>query len=390
MSDKNHSLYVQLCLQLRSKVEILESKLPAGGGSEPIRHFQQMLPTMDWWWPSPPKGYIDPNAYTFLSRMPAYISGPPGKVPIYEGSAKNLYSTYRSVLLTAPKVDVGGSKDGDSWNTQYQTALTESEKPSSPSEDKPGFVKMTTNAGTTVCDGFVVADGKDWQSELKKKAEESPLEGEDMYSPGEHSGLRGILQNVSFHITTEFVPSEKMSIPNFTDSNSIFAVFTANGAWEKLDIAPSDKIAASVRAGAVGTVPLHPDPHWYNTNFLEITAKRNSWNPPFTREDIFGENGLLSGMLYSFNAAYKVSYNLAMSPETYKKFEPLFKAALGFRIGPFHFGVGNDQLPLAPGWKFKVNPDTYTFEGHQSIADFPTVIGVSVVRILPDQDFNKE
>ena len=301
------------------------------------------------------------------------------------------------MLERCPKVDVDPSEEYDSWNTQYQSALTESEKPSSPSEEKPGFVKMTSNAGTIVCDNFVIADGKDWISELKKKAEESAFVVENTFSPGEDHGLNGIVQNVSFNFSTESVPSEEMRIPSINDSNSFFAVFTANNEWEKLDIAPYDNIAVSLKLGAVGKVPVQPDPHWYNADFLYVTAKRDSWNPPFTNENIFGENGLLSGMLYSFFATYQVAYNLAMSPDTFQKFAPLFETALGFRIGHFHFGAGNSSSeagedvvpkpPTTPAWRHEIHPDTYTFEGDQNMADFPTVIGVDVVRILsPDQE----
>ena len=55
--------------------------------------FQYVYPLYDWWWPEPPEGYIDPNAYLLLSRMPA--PSPASVVTKYEASSKDLYSTYR-------------------------------------------------------------------------------------------------------------------------------------------------------------------------------------------------------------------------------------------------------------------------------------------------------
>ena len=63
--------------------------------SELIRDadFQFLYPFHDWWWPDPPEGYIHPNAYMLLSRMP--LCSPTGVMAKYETSSKNLYSTYR-------------------------------------------------------------------------------------------------------------------------------------------------------------------------------------------------------------------------------------------------------------------------------------------------------
>ena len=57
------------------------------------RDTQYVYPLLDWWWPDPPEGYIDPNAYFFLSRMPK--TGPRRELTTYEPSIKDLYSIYR-------------------------------------------------------------------------------------------------------------------------------------------------------------------------------------------------------------------------------------------------------------------------------------------------------
>ncbi len=82
MGDKDDSLYLQLYTQLVSKLKLHRED-----------DFRLLQPYLDWWWPEPALGYIDPNAYLFLSRMPT--SKPSGEVPLYESTDKNLYSTYR-------------------------------------------------------------------------------------------------------------------------------------------------------------------------------------------------------------------------------------------------------------------------------------------------------
>ena len=57
--------------------------------------FHFLYPFLNWWWPDPPEGYINPNAYLFLSRMPLWSPVDLKAVTMYETSSKDLYSTYR-------------------------------------------------------------------------------------------------------------------------------------------------------------------------------------------------------------------------------------------------------------------------------------------------------
>ena len=72
-----------------AKEEIAVSELVRDDG------FQFLYPFHDWWWPDPPEGYIDPNAYVLLSRMPVSQWNATGLMTKYEISSKDLYSTYR-------------------------------------------------------------------------------------------------------------------------------------------------------------------------------------------------------------------------------------------------------------------------------------------------------
>ena len=281
----------------------------------------------------------------------------------------------RNVLLSAPNIEVGSS--GSDWVSEYSQALSVSEKPSSPSEDKPGFVKMTTNAGTIAIENYLVAHGKDWISELKKEAE-----GKDPNSIS--SGEEVTLLKLSFDLSAA-LPSTSENVP--TPKEAFFRVYTSNNKWENFDVALHDnKASVSVKVGAIKHVPVYPDHHWYDHQYLHALAKRDSWNPPFTTTDVFGEKGLLSQRMSKLIAAYHIAFTVKVSPETYKKFEPNFKAARGFRIGPFHFGAGADIASKhSPNWKHESKADTSTFEG-ESMADYPTIIGVRVERIVRHLD----
>ena len=292
----------------------------------------------------------------------------------------------RNVLLAAPKigvdtVDSSGSlthEPREHWITEYSKVLTESEKPSSPSDKKPGFVRMTTDAGTIACENYLVARGKDWISELKKKAEEKDS------TSSTSAGDEETLANFSLDLSTA-LPAMSVDVPKLKDA--FFRVFTSDRKWEDFNISHHDKkVSVSVKVGAVTRVPVLPDPHWYDSGYLQTLAKRDSWNPPFTRADVFGEKGLLSQRMNRFIAAYHIAFKVTVSPEVFKKFEPRFKAANGFRIGPFHFGAGADIASkhcTHAVWEHKTHSDTSTFEG-ESMADYPIIIGVTVERIVQD------
>ena len=290
------------------------------------------------------------------------------------------------MLESAPKVDV--SQPAKDSVAEYSKALTDSEQPSSANEGKAGFVKMATNAGAIPTANYVVADGKDWMSELEKKAEEK-ISKEDVFSPGGDSGLLGFMQNISFDFTNESLPLFSLSLKIPTPSDPFFAVFTSANEWVTFDIATYDqKVSVSVKVGAIARVPVQPDPHWYDSDYLQALAKRDSWNPPFTTTDVFGEKGLLSQRINGLIAACHYAFKVTVSPETFKKFQPIFETALGFRIGPFHFGLGIsisqsgvDVAPNPAAWNHQARSNTSTFEG-ESMADYPTIIGALVERIV--------
>ena len=76
---------------------VSDSEEESGTVCELVRDddFQFLYPFHEWWWPDPPEGYIDPNAYVLLSRMPATQCSSTGLMTKYEISCRDLYSTYR-------------------------------------------------------------------------------------------------------------------------------------------------------------------------------------------------------------------------------------------------------------------------------------------------------
>lgn len=184
----------------------------------------------------------------------------------------------RNMLLNCPKLGVDSNVSLPV--SQYQEALKATEKPSSEDEVKPGFVKMMTNVGAIVCENYLVGDGKDWVSALKKKADEIASKSGDveMYSPGGGSELLGSLHNVAVNLSTESVPPTSADTPE--SKEPFFGVFTTDNKWESLDIhLDGKKVSVSLKFGALARVSVEPDKKWYDSAYLYTLAKQNSWNP---------------------------------------------------------------------------------------------------------------
>jgi hypothetical protein len=298
----------------------------------------------------------------------------------------------RNMLLNCPKLGVDSNVSLPV--SQYQEALKATEKPSSEDEVKPGFVKMMTNVGAIVCENYLVGDGKDWVSALKKKADEIASKSGDveMYSPGGGSELLGSLHNVAVNLSTESVPPTSADTPE--SKEPFFGVFTTDNKWESLDIhLDGKKVSVSLKFGALARVSVEPDKKWYDSAYLYTLAKQNSWNPPFTTESVFGEKGLLSQRINGLIAAYHVAFKITVSPETYEKFEKHFTNARGVRIGPLSFGAGSlpstipgvsPKQPTPTPIKPKADPFTQSFVG-EHMADHPAIVGLTVARILPEK-----
>ena len=232
--------------------------------------------------------------------------------------------------MSCPKLinDRESVHEEEDWSGDLSKALSVSKKPSDPSEDKPGFVKMTTNAGTIPCENFLIANGKNWIAMLKRKAEGKEdsrlaVDGDDeIDGAGEDHGLTCVRRNVSLDFSayskrnvvpdtatfedesvadsqtviepskietdsptasqaskvmtdspTATEPSKSIDM-NPKPSDSFFGVFTPSDEWESFGVAMDEENASvSVKVGAVAHIPVHPDPNWYDADYLRTTGQ---------------------------------------------------------------------------------------------------------------------
>lgn len=158
-----------------------------------------------------------------------------------------------------------------------------------------------------------------------------------------------------------------------------------SGGWEKLDISSSDSsLKAVIKAESSTLVDVQPG-DWYDGGFLNELAKAKQgpsgqgytiaspWVANGPENSLFGSKGILTTGIVQLLVAYKPSFEVTMSEDTYKRNYEKFNAGGGFRIGPFNFG-GNgghesDYVHSTSG--------TNSFKG-ESTSESPVILGVVV------------
>ena len=405
-----------LWAQTFSKVESVLS-----GGA----NFQLVYPFMDWTWNIPPPGYIDPTAYSIVSQLPSWSA-----IGRYSPSPKDLHSSYMSLLANCPKLVVSPEKqqqlkeaenhinktratldqtqnaaylafnraqktppgvpppkyeewlESSGWGTklkadrdafdravntktlivaqqnpEYEAAINAATLPSDPYDSKPGFVKCTINGQDEWRAGFIVADGQDWISQLTRGGGQ-PL-------------------HIFLDASSSSTAIEESWAKGATGYGSSFFGVYANGEWKEMNLTKEDSsVTIEINIEAITQVPVRAG-SWYNSGYLDVLAKNDYWNPPYTKtggqSPVFGKGGILPLTIMSMLCGYKVGFKINMSSSTYSRHSSEFEASGGIRIGPFHIGGG--YRTSTDSWDHST--DGASFSG-QSKADYPFILGFVV------------
>ena len=135
-------------------------------------------------------------------------------------------------------------------------------------------------------------------------------------------------------------------------------------------------VTIEINIEAITQVPVRAG-SWYNSGYLDVLAKNDYWNPPYTKtggqSPVFGKGGILPLTIMSMLCGYKVGFKINMSSSTYSRHSSEFEASGGIRIGPFHIGGG--YRTSTDSWDHST--DGASFSG-QSKADYPFILGFVV------------
>ena len=411
MANSTISLYGQTFQQILDNV--------IGGSSA---KFQLVYPFMDWTWPVPKAGYIDAKCYTIVGQMPSYSAiGSAAYTP----DTSTLYDAYRNMLLQCPRltesadhrqqlieaqnrinraqtqyqndesvmrtawrmaidnVPEGKPKpEFNDWYVQsgwsdtmkaaqaavtkasqtklsivrYDSAVKASEMPESAKQIpmKEGFRLCQIAGQDQVRPNFLVSNGEDWTTQLT-------------WGGGNSLTIELDASKQSYALI------ESWAGGSVGYGNCFFGIYTS-GSWHDMDLNKEDKsVKVTITIQAVTQVPVRPDV-WFDDDYLRTLARENQWNNPFTKELVFGKEGVLPLMITGLVAGYKIRFRITMSSSTYHRHVADFKASGGLRIGPFHIGGGGYQSHT-DSWKKSTEGETFSGE---STAEYPFIIGFTV------------
>jgi len=162
---------------------------------------------------------------------------------------------------------------------------------------------------------------------------------------------------------------------------------SGGGGWEKSDIFNQDSsIAVKVSVQSSTRVKVNPG-DWYDGGFMSELAKSTQGPTgqgytivaPWVAKggqgssSLFGQYGIAGTRVAELVLAYKPSFEIAMSANTYQQNKQKFEASGGLRIGPFTFGGEGGHASEFSKSTAKAN----TFSGG-STSENPQIIGVIV------------
>ena len=416
MANSTISLYGQTYKQILDKV--------LGGSSA---KFQLVYPFMDWTWPVPPAGYIDPKCYTVVGQMPSYSAiGSAAYTP----DTSALYDAYRNMLLQCPRQTESADHRQQLIEAQNQIDRAQTQYQNDESAMRTAWRMALDNVPigmpTPEYNNWYVQSG--WSATIEAaqaavtKASQTKLAIVSQQNPRYNSAVKAsempesatqIPMKDGFRLCQ--IAGQQQVRPNFlvtngedwtaqltrgggnpltidldasqqsyalkeswaggsADYGNCFFGIYANGSWHDMDLGKEDKsVKVAITIQAVTQVPVRPDV-WYDGGYLKTLARLNEWNDPFTTEKVFGKGGILPLMITGLVAGYKIGFKITMSSSTYQRHVTDFKTSGGLRIGPFHIGGGGYQSHT-DSWN--KSTDGQTFSG-ESTAEYPFIIGFTV------------
>lgn len=394
------------------------------------KHFQLVYPFQDWTWPTPPRGFIDPQAYRFVGQVPHWSA-----IGRYVPGGNELHEAYLQVLSLPDALGDGVNeeqlKEANEHVIRTRDKLQEDKRIANAAYSS---YRKATPAGTPVqeYDSWLA---ENWGPTFAENEEAylDTIEAFSLILDQKNPGLKDAIDAAMPPVKTNkpkvgfaqvragasigrfpnyIIPDSKewldqvvsedggvgmtieISASKSSDGfskcwagdvdcnfGSFFEVHEGrSNAWEGLDLETEDKsLNVTVNITAYNNFPVSPDPSWFNSGLLAILAFRNDWNPPFSttggdsKQAVFGKHGVLPLMVTGLVVGYQPIIEITMTDATHKKYKERFDACDGIRIGPFQFGGGNGHTE--DKWSKSSERNVFKIE---SKATYPFIMGITV------------
>ena len=241
-------------------------------------------------------------------------------------------------------------------NTGLDDAIEAATPPKSPSELKPGFVKVKTGPTIEVRPNYIFSDPKQWADRVAAQG-------------GMSLSIKLSASARSTAISKSWAGGVITGAGTIED---VYFAFKGSSGWERQDLTTEDKtVEIEINFRAISMLEVGPDSSWYNSGLLRRLAT-GGYGGNFPKP-AFGEGGVLPLVVTSLIAVYQPSIDITMSEATYNKYSESFNAALGIQIGPFV--IGGKGGHSGENWSKYTENKTFHVE---SYAPYPYIIGITV------------
>lgn len=232
-------------------------------------------------------------------------------------------------------------------NKDYISALDACKMPSATDSSKPGFVKCKDSGVDVWCASYEINNGKAWDDTTD--LEQGMNLGELHFELG--ANIPTFLQsNSDASLARAWVENAASALenPNFFtndsrpgDTLSFFASRGSDGKWHAFGIKRDKNYKVFIQISKSRRVSVQPGA-WYDKSYLNVLAKEDRWNKPFTTMDppsaVFGRDGILSFRIDGMLIGCHVKFTISLSPDEFKQHVHAFLTSVSLRIGPFRFG----------------------------------------------------
>lgn len=415
MTDYNETPWAQLY-----------GSLISGIGVDP-KNFQMIYPFTAWDWPTEDRGYIGDSQFDFCSVLPqwsavgAYVSSgevfhknyltylnlivantenPELRKKIEEATdnltnAKNEYDDCVNKANIAYKDEVGdsntppftewlGTYSGKGWKTKIIAAEKNLEAKMRVKDD---LVKQTQTPNLQEA-----LDNYSNKSFYSKLNDPNLPDYPDVPSYSVSQNSRDWIDkaklgevptgNISWSASDEVYDLTKTWASGSARIGRFFWGISCAASWFELEEFYSDKeLQISMEFKGWETIFINPA-DWYNSGIIKQGPSLPFYSGYSAYKEnggvyMFGEGGIVSLLKTGMIVVFNPTFSIEMSQSSYDRYESQFKAATGFRIGPFTFGGTTEQSKSS--WTSSTTKKKFS---GQCISDVPFIIGVTL-NLLP-------
>ena len=349
-------LHNQVHKEILGKLEHLQVK---------VGSFQVVNPFIHWIWPDSEPGSINPTIHGIVDQIPLV-----GK--FYRPSTAGLYNSYKSMLTKAPRLTIDFLSTQEMQDAEERVSSAWDRLKQEEERVKEAWIESFKKDPDLIYGEWFVSSG--WAENVEEKQanfseaiqeKTKHIEGHNQeyesalaavtLPKGFESSKKGFVKcdiNGRCSWRPEYILANRekwtaqsntgdgpmkfdlsVTLEDFLKEINLGFIEDIGG---KLLGALNDRVTVKYEVDDIKRITVEPG-EWFDRKYLEKLAQENQWNEPFTKENVFGKDGILSIRIATMLAAYKLKFTVILPYGVYHALLDLFKGLDQLKLGPIRF-----------------------------------------------------